>query len=175
MCVVGQQVNLLTPNAAPYSPSGLDGILLCEANRRCRALKEKPMQKPKPPAVATLVDTDASPKRAVRDRQRTLRVVVSDDERAEIERLAALAGLSVSAYLRTAGLNHQIRSVLDYAVARELIGAVADLGRFGGLMKLWLSEQRGKGASVVDVNKALHDARALQESIRALVHRVPTP
>jgi hypothetical protein len=68
-------------------------------------------------------------------------VLVSDDERAEIERRAGIAGLSISAFLRAAGLHEPIRSALDYEAVLEL-ALSADMGRLGGLIKLWLAEQR---------------------------------
>ena len=48
-----------------------------------------------------------------RDRRCPLRVVVSASERSRIEERAQAAGLSVSAYLRTAGLCHPVRSSFD--------------------------------------------------------------
>lgn len=107
-----------------------------------------------------------------RDRQRPLRVLVSDDERAEIERRAGIAGLSISAFLRAAGLHEPIRSALDYEAVLELARVSADMGRLGGLIKLWLAEQRGKGASVIDVNRALRETREIQDRIRHLMGRV---
>src|SRR5271166_5782851 len=73
-----------------------------------------------------------------RDRHRQLRVVVSASERSRIEERARSAGLSVSAYLRTAGLCHPIRSTLDHAAVMELAKVNGDQGRLGGLLKLWL-------------------------------------
>ena len=48
-----------------------------------------------------------------RDRDRPLKVLVSERERAEIETRAAATGLSVSAYLRNLGLGFQPHSTLD--------------------------------------------------------------
>jgi hypothetical protein len=48
-----------------------------------------------------------------RDRNRPLKVFVSERERADIETRAAATGLSVSAYLRKLGLGFQPRSTLD--------------------------------------------------------------
>lgn len=110
--------------------------------------------------------------RVARDRKRPLRVVVSDDERAEIERRANLTGLSVSAYLRSTGLSHPIRSSLDYHAVRELARVAGDLGRLGGLLKLWLAEKRGQGAPVADVNKVLRETRALQDQLRDRMGRL---
>lgn len=95
-----------------------------------------------------------------------VKVSLSADDLAEIQRLAELSGMSVSGYLRAAGLNTPIRSTLDYAAVRELAKVAGDLGRLGGLLKLWLSEQRDRGASAIDVDAALREARALQDAIR---------
>ena len=48
-----------------------------------------------------------------RDRNRPLKVFVSERERAEIETRAEATGLSVSAYLRNLGLGFQPHSTLD--------------------------------------------------------------
>lgn len=102
------------------------------------------------------------PAQAPRDRQRTLRVVVNDHERERIEALAKMAGLSLSAYLRTAGLNHPIRSTLDYDAIMELIRLHADLGRVGGLLKLWLADRRGDVVSAEMVDAAFEELRELR-------------
>lgn len=99
---------------------------------------------------------------APRDRQRTLRVVVNDHERERIEAMAKMAGLSLSAYLRTAGLNHPIRSMLDYDAIMELIRLHADLGRVGGLLKLWLADRRGEVVPAEMVDAAFEELRALR-------------
>lgn len=102
------------------------------------------------------------PAQAPRDRQRTLRVVVNDHERERIEAMAKMAGLSLSAYLRTAALNHPIRSMLDYDAIMELIRLHADLGRVGGLLKLWLAERRGEVVSAEMVDAVFEELRELR-------------
>lgn len=101
--------------------------------------------------------------REVRDRQRTLRVVVSQSERQEIERRAAAASLSVSAYLRAAGMGATFRLA---AASHEQVVALAkvnaDQGRLGGLLKLWLSERQGQGASARDVRALLDRISEMQ-------------
>lgn len=96
------------------------------------------------------------PEHEVRDRLRPLRVVVSQSERREIEDRAAAASLSVSAYLRAAGMGATFRSA---ASSHEQVAALAkvnaDQGRLGGLLKLWLSERPGQGATVRDVRTLL--------------------
>ena len=107
-----------------------------------------------------------------RDRIRRLLVCVSPTERAAIERFAHISGLSVSGYLRAAGLNHKIQSAYDYHAVRDMVGVAGDLGRLGGLLKLWLTERKGEGASVPDVNRVLKDALSLQDKLRVAIARV---
>lgn len=107
-----------------------------------------------------------------RDRIRRMLVAVTPGERAEIERRAALAGMSRSAYLRAAGLNHPIRSVLDYQAALELAKVSGDLGRLGGQLKQWLAEPRGSAALDADLKQVLRETRALQDRIREGMGRV---
>lgn len=87
-----------------------------------------------------------------------IKVWVTDSEKAEIADRAAQAGLSLSAYLLAAGLNHPIRSVLD-------LRAVA------GLLKLRLAEKRGQGVRPVDVEAMMNDFRALQTELHAIMGR----
>ncbi|MET0376730.1 MAG: conjugal transfer transcriptional regulator TraJ [Rhizorhabdus sp.] len=69
-----------------------------------------------------------------------IKVRVLPDEKAQLEKLARATGLSVSGYLRLVGLGYQPRSVVDLEKARELVAVNGDLGRLGGLLKLWLSD-----------------------------------
>jgi hypothetical protein len=89
-------------------------------------------------------EADAMPARKgeeSRDRNRHLKVVVSQRERAEIETRAAATGLSVSAYLRNLGRGFQPHSTLDHEAILALLQVNADQGRLGGLFKFWLSGQ----------------------------------
>lgn len=103
------------------------------------------------------------PERQARERQRPLRVVVSVAERQEIERRAAAASLSVSAYLRAAGMGATFRSATS---SHEQVAALAkvnaDQGRLGGLLKLWLSERPGRGAAARDVRALLDRISEMQ-------------
>ena len=72
-------------------------------------------------------------------RGRTLRFRVSDDEAEVIEDRAARAGLTLSAYVRAAALNHRIKSVYDLQAVGDLVRVNGDLGRVAGLLKLWLA------------------------------------
>lgn len=67
-----------------------------------------------------------------------IKVYCLPEERAVIEDNARRAGLSSSTYLREVGQGYQIRGVTDAEQVRELVRVNGDLGRLGGLLKLWL-------------------------------------
>lgn len=70
-----------------------------------------------------------------------LRVPVLDNEKAAIEAKATQAGMSVARYLREAGQGYPIKSVVDLEQVRQMARINGDLGRLGGLLKLWLSDE----------------------------------
>ena len=119
---------------------------------------------------------DRSPQKTnsggARDRINHLQVVVDANERAEIKRRAEAAGLSVSAYLRAAALNHRISSVLDHAAVGELVKVAGDQGRLGGLLKLWLVDRPGNGAPEIEVRQLLERLGELQTTLAGIVGRL---
>ena len=82
------------------------------------------------------------PKSAPRRECPPVYVWVTPDEKRGIEAMAQATGNSASAYLRRVGLGHEVRSVLDYERVRDLAKVNGDLGRLGGLLKLWLSNDK---------------------------------
>jgi hypothetical protein len=107
-----------------------------------------------------------------RDRNRHLKVVVSERERAEIETRAAATGLSVSAYLRNLGLGFQPSSTLDQEAILALLKVNADQGRLGGLFKLWLSGQSAASVETKEVRTLLAAIEEGQLKLKALVGRL---
>jgi len=107
-----------------------------------------------------------------RPRDKPIKVFVTEEERAEIARLAASANLSLSAYLRAAGLHQQIRSVIDINAVNELAKVNGDLGRVAGLLKLWLAEKRGQGAHPREVERMMKEFRALQKQSHEIMGRM---
>lgn len=101
-----------------------------------------------------------------------IKVWVNETEKAHITARAASAGLSVSSYLRTVGLNHRITSRCDLDAAANLGRVNGDLGRIAGLLKLWLAERRGQGAPPIQVETLMKDFRALQSAMSTLMHEV---
>lgn len=86
---------------------------------------------------------------------------VFTEEREGIARQAKQAGLSVARYLRDVGQGYPIKSIVDYEQVCILVRINSDLGRLGGLLKLWLTD---------DVRTAHFDTATL----RALLRRIET-
>ena len=107
-----------------------------------------------------------------RDRNRPLKVFVSERERADIETRAAATGLSVSAYLRNLGLGFQPHSTLDQEAILALLKVNADQGRLGGLFKLWLSGQSAPSSDITDIRKLLAAIEDCQLNLKALIRQL---
>jgi hypothetical protein len=107
-----------------------------------------------------------------RDRDHPLRVTVTASEKAIIQARAAEAGLSVASYLRASALGRQVRSVLDHKAVRELVKVAGDQGRLGGLLKLWLVDQPGRGAPEIEVRRLLDRLGDLQGVLAEIVAKV---
>ncbi len=75
-------------------------------------------------------------------RKKRLRVPVLPDEEAAIKRMAASTGLPVAVFLRNVSLGYQVHSILDHKAVEELVRINGDLGRLGGLLKLWLTDDQ---------------------------------
>lgn len=79
-------------------------------------------------------------KKVTRKNSPPIKVYCLPEERAEIEANAKRAGISVAHYLREIGQGYQVKGVMDYQYVRELVRVNGDLGRLGGLLKLWLTD-----------------------------------
>jgi hypothetical protein len=53
-----------------------------------------------------------------------------------------------------------------------LVKIAADQGRLGGLLKLWLVDQPGRGASKIDVRRLLDKTNDLQGTMAEIVARI---
>ncbi|WP_036993415.1 conjugal transfer transcriptional regulator TraJ [Metapseudomonas furukawaii] len=85
-----------------------------------------------------------------------IKVRVLPAEKEAIEENARRVGLSTSAYLRNVGLGIEVRGVLDQQAVVEMSKVNGDIGRLGGLLKMWLTN---------DERLALFNQQQLQESI----------
>lgn len=71
-----------------------------------------------------------------------IKVYCLPEERALIEENAGAAGKSLSDFLRAVGQGYRVTGIVDCEQVRELARINGDLGRLGGLLKLWLSDDR---------------------------------
>ncbi|WP_373991705.1 conjugal transfer transcriptional regulator TraJ [Duganella sp. BuS-21] len=105
-----------------------------------------------------------------------LRVPVLPAEAAEIQRLAAAAGLPVAAYLRNVGLGYRLHGKLDHRRVEELARINGDLGRLGGLLKLWLTDDprtaRFGEATILAVLSKIEDT---QQEMQRIMRDVVLP
>ncbi|WP_336967651.1 plasmid mobilization protein [Sphingobium aromaticiconvertens] len=115
--------------------------------------------------------SDSTKKENTRPRGTPVKVWATDEERAEIAARATQTGMSQSAYLRAAGLNHPVRSVYDLKAVADLGRVNGDLGRVAGLLKLWLADWRGFGAKPAEVEKMMNEFRELQTELSATMRR----
>ncbi|MHB8285070.1 MAG: plasmid mobilization protein [Caulobacteraceae bacterium] len=114
-------------------------------------------------------------KPAVREKrkhpQTRIQVCVSVEEGRRIEEAAQVAGMSVSAYLRALGLGYRPMAAVDLEEALKLNHLGSNLGRLGGLLKLWVSagprpERYTAAEFKAVINELLDLVRANQESMR---------
>ena len=111
-------------------------------------------------------------KREGRTRNCRVEVWLTPEELQEIIERSEQAGLSRSAYLRTAGLNQPIKSIVDLGAVTDLAKVNGDLGRVAGLLKLWLAEKKGQGAKPTDVEAMMKEFRVLQGRVLEIMVKV---
>jgi hypothetical protein len=104
-----------------------------------------------------------------RPRSHRMDVWADAEELAAINARCKALRLSRSEYLRNLGLGYQPKGQFDQEAIRELVKLHADQGRLGGLLKLWLAEKKGEGASVKEVRSVLQQVESLQMHIARLV------
>lgn len=105
-----------------------------------------------------------------------LMVRVTPEEKETLQQRAQDVALTVPEYLRQVGAGHEVKSKLDQRNLLELLKVSADLGRLGGLLKLWLSEtgqfpEREK-VSHIDILDLLNKIDSGQEEVRQAARRL---
>lgn len=118
-------------------------------------------------------------KKPTRKSSSPIYVRVLPEEKEVIDQKADQAGLHTSVFMRRIGLGYQVRSVVDYERVSDLAKINADLGRLGGLLKLWLTnDKRLAGYSQEELRrmllKALQGIESTQEEMRAVMKTVVT-
>jgi hypothetical protein len=115
-------------------------------------------------------------KQSGKKRRHHLRVPVFPEEKGEIERQAKQAGMSVARFLREVGQGYKIIGVVDYEQVRELARINGDLGRLGGLLKLWLTnDDRVAKFSESTIRTLLSRIQATQDEMGRIMKSVVRP
>ena len=109
-------------------------------------------------------------------RKHHLRVPVFPDEKNLIEEQAQRAGMSVARFLREVGQGYRVGGVVDYEQVRELARINGDLGRLGGLLKLWLTnDERTAQFGEATIRAVLSRIEATQDQMGQVMLNVVMP
>ena len=105
-----------------------------------------------------------------------IKVYCFPNERQTIEQQARSTGLSKSSYLLRVGMGYPIRSIVDHHQVEELVKINGDLGRLGGLLKLWLSSEKSIGGiDARTIRETLKKIDRTQDQMLALMQKVLRP
>lgn len=119
---------------------------------------------------------EAGAKTVTRKGSPPIKVYCLPEERSEIEVMAKASGHSTSTYLRLIGMGYRIRGVVDAEQVRELVRVNGDLGRLGGLLKLWLTnDARVAKFTPATILALLSKIDATQEQMSRIMERVIRP
>lgn len=98
---------------------------------------------------------------------------MTDEEKAKVDRLAEQAALSRSKYIRLTSLGIVPRSKYDLVVLNELTHLHADIGRVGGLLKMWLTHHEDIALHhKLDVQELVTEIRKLKREIKDAVEKL---
>ena len=116
-------------------------------------------------------------KKTTRKGSPPIKVYCLPEERERIEANARAAGLSLSAFLLAVGQGYRVQGITDYEQVRELARINGDLGRLGGLLKLWLTddaklEEMAPERMPVIIRGVLAKIEANQEELSGIIRKV---
>ena len=122
------------------------------------------------PATASEPRTDAK-KEKTRRESTPIKVWVTTAEKAAIAEKAAAHSMSISRYLRALGLALPIQSTVDQRAMLDLLKINADLGRLGGVVKMWLTSNESSQSACAQVtqiklDRTLNEIGALQKKMK---------
>ncbi|WP_094112756.1 conjugal transfer transcriptional regulator TraJ [Shigella flexneri] len=119
---------------------------------------------------------EANETKVTRKGSTPIKVYCLPEERAAIEANAQAAGLSTSAFLLAVGQGYRVQGVTDYENVRELVRINGDLGRLGGLLKLWLTDDvRTAKFGAETVLRLLARIEATQDEMSTLMESIVRP
>lgn len=94
---------------------------------------------------------------------------VTEEEKARLNELAQAHGLSLSEYMRQAGLVQEITGRTEIETVLRLAKINADQARLGNLLKLVLDT---KGTSDTAIERLINEIRQTQQLLKEAVNRV---
>jgi hypothetical protein len=114
--------------------------------------------------------------RCTRKNTPPVKVYCLPEERAQLQASASAARKSLSTYLLNVGLGYPVRCILDQRCVEDLLYVNADLGRLGGLLKLWLTnDERTAAFGESTIRALLAKIEATQDELLDVVRTVVTP
>ncbi|CUV66180.1 DNA transfer system protein TraJ [Sulfurovum sp. enrichment culture clone C5] len=112
-------------------------------------------------------------------RDKLLTIKVTEEELKKLHKQAQNCGMKLSMYLRSLGLNYPINSIIDQMTLNELLKAKGDLGRMGGLFKMWLTNNDKKQATATlgshnyfSIDHLVDDIEKKQEELLDIARRL---
>jgi hypothetical protein len=105
-----------------------------------------------------------------------IKVYCLPEERSQIQTNAAAVGKTVSTYLLNVGIGHQVRGIVDNKQVETLAKINGDLGRLGGLLKLWLTnDERTAQFGEPTIRAVLSKIEATQAEMLNIMQTVIRP
>ncbi|EOC0478875.1 conjugal transfer transcriptional regulator TraJ [Cronobacter turicensis] len=102
-----------------------------------------------------------------------IRVPVLPDEEAIIKANAEASGLSTASFIRKVAMGYQVESIVDIKQVSELSRVNGDLGRLGGLLKLWLAnDPRTANFSPSLIKTLLNKIESTQQELMNIMEKI---
>lgn len=110
--------------------------------------------------------------------KKLVKAYLTPEEYRQVNESATKAGLSVSTFVKRICLGHKVSGTVDHQAILALARANADLGRLGGLFKMFLSEGKA-GQHADELRSTLWKieeskdvvAKQFNELIKAFAHK----
>lgn len=105
-----------------------------------------------------------------------IKVYCLPDEKAEIQKNAERAGLSVAKFLREVGQGYEVKGIVDFQQVEVMAKINGDLGRLGGLLKLWLTnEEKTDEVGMVNIVSLLNKIEDKQDQLADVMQKIIMP
>lgn len=102
-----------------------------------------------------------------------IRVPVLPEEEVIIKANAEASGLSAASFIRKVAMGYQVESIVDIKQVLELSRVNGDLGRLGGLLKLWLAnDPRTVNFPPSLIKTLLSKIESTQQELRKIMEKI---